>query len=102
MKGSVGAGVTTFFTTTGTDNESTSAGDLAEGSYTISECNNLPSGTNSVPGGQCLDERTASLTTDGQGNMTFTVCFDISEGLELDGSDLKPGNPTITYTSGSC
>ena len=102
MKGEVSAGITSFYTTTGTNNESTKLSDLAEGSYTIDECNNLPSGTNSVSGGQCLDERVASLTTDGGGNMTFTVCFDVSEGLELDGSDLKPGNPTITYTSGSC
>jgi len=100
LKGELTSGVTTFVTTaaggTGT------SGSAAEGSYTISQCNNLPSGTNAVSGGQCLDERTASLKTDGQGNMTFTVCFDISAGLELDGSDLVPGNPTITYTSGSC
>ena len=100
LKGELTSGVTTFVTTAA--GGTATSGSAAEGSYTISECNNLPSGTNSVSGGQCLDERVASLTTDGQGSMTFTVCFDISQGLELDGSDLVPGNPTITYTSGSC
>ena len=100
LKGELTSGVTTFVTTAA--GGTATSGSAAEGSFTISECNNLPSGTNAVSGGQCLDERVGSLTTDGGGNMTFTVCFDVSEGLELDGSDLKPGNPTITYTSGSC
>ena len=100
LKGELTSGVTTFVTTAA--GGTATSGSAAEGSFTISECNNLPSGTNAVSGGECQDERTATLTTDGGGNMTFSVCFDVSEGLELDGSDLKPGNPTSTYTSGSC
>jgi len=100
LKGELTSGVTTFVTTAA--GGTATSGSAAEGSFTISECNNLPSGTNAVSGGECQDERTATLTTDGGGNMTFSVCFDVSAGLQLDGSDLKPGNPTITYTSGSC
>ena len=71
LKGELTSGVTTFVTTAA--GGTATSGSAAEGSYTISQCNNLPSGTNSVSGGQCLDERTASLTTDGQGNMTLSL-----------------------------
>ena len=101
MKGEVVNGGT--FYTTAAGSTSTKSSDLAEGSYTITQCNNLPSGTNSVSGGQCLDERTADLRTDGSGNLAMSVCFDVSAGLALNSSnELEVGSPSITYTSGSC